>query len=144
MNLDFEVSVIIVNYNTISLTKQCIVSIFRYTTGISFEVILVDNGSSHGSAELFSKDERIVFIPSSENIGFGRANNLAFLKSSGKYIFLLNSDTYLKNNAIGLFFDYAEHASSDNACLGSLLLDSKDCIVHSYGNFFSKKEMLFS
>ena len=51
-----DVSIILVNYNTKELTKQCIDSLFEYTNGINFEIILVDNASSDGSIEYFSKD----------------------------------------------------------------------------------------
>ena len=94
---------VIVNYNTKALTKSCIESIFSETCGIEFEVILVDNASSDGSKELFQIDERIIFIESNVNLGFGKANNLGYKYATGKYIFLLNSDTLLKNNAIKLY-----------------------------------------
>ena len=54
-----DVSIIIVNYNTLKVTAQCLDSIFRLTYGLSFEVILVDNASTDGSKEIFSQDKRI-------------------------------------------------------------------------------------
>lgn len=95
-----DVSIIIVNYNTLQLTKNCINSVFAKTKDIEFEVILVDNASSDGSKEYFEKDERIKYIYNSKNVGFGRANNLGYKYAKGEYIFLLNSDTLLLNNAI--------------------------------------------
>ena len=100
-----DVSIIIVNYNTRQLTSNCIESIFKYTNGVSFEVILVDNASTDGSIDFFTNDERIIFISSKENLGFGRANNLGYKVAKGRYIFLLNSDTLLLNNAIKIFCD---------------------------------------
>lgn len=98
-----DVSVIIVTYNTLALTRDCIDSIFRHTANVQFEVIVVDNASEDGSYDYFSKDRRIIYVYSQENMGFGRANNLGLEYASGEYIFLLNSDTYLKNNAIKIF-----------------------------------------
>ena len=95
-----DVSIIIVNYNTLKVTAQCLDSIFRLTYGLSFEVILVDNASTDGSKEIFSQDKRIKYIYSDRNLGFGRANNLGFQTAAGEYIFLLNSDTILLNNAV--------------------------------------------
>ena len=86
-----DVSVIIVNYNTKQMTLDCINSVFEQTKDISFEVFLVDNNSTDGSLELFNKDTRIHFIESGENLGFGRANNLAYPQTKGKYIFFLKS-----------------------------------------------------
>ena len=71
-----DVSVIIVNYNTRKLTGECIDSIFEKTSGITFEVIVVDNASQDDSIEIFRKDPRIIFIENTENQGFGKANNL--------------------------------------------------------------------
>ena len=95
-----DVSVIIVNYNTIELTLNCINSIFTHTLGIDFEVIVVDNNSDDGSGEILRLDKRIVFIQNLANEGFGSANNIGYQYAKGKYLFLLNSDTILLNNAI--------------------------------------------
>ena len=103
-----DVSVIIVNYNTLELTKQCVESLKAKTKGIQYEIIIVDNASNDGSQEYFRNDESIIYIYNKENLGFGRANNIGYRHSSGKYIFLLNSDTILENNAIKIFFDFME------------------------------------
>lgn len=71
-----DVSIILVNYNTLKLTNECIESIVKFTKGIQYEIIVVDNASTDGSREFFSKDNRIKFIPSEKNEGFGRANNM--------------------------------------------------------------------
>lgn len=134
-----DVSVIIVNYNTLALTQQCLDSVFEKTKDISFEVILVDNGSTDGSQEVFSKDDRITYIYSEENLGFGKANNLGYEHATGKYLFLLNSDTYLVNNAIRLLWEKMESLYEDKqgkvACLGCMLRDEKGEMIHSYAKF---------
>ena len=130
-----DVSIIIVNYNTKDLTNQCIESIRTNTVGLSYEIILVDNGSVDGSKEFFECSNEIVYVYSDYNLGFGKANNLGFTKASGKYIFLLNSDTILMNNAIKMFFDYMEHAMMNIACCGCFLRNSQNEIIHSYGRF---------
>lgn len=101
-----DVSIIIVNYNTCRMTAECIDSVRQKTVGISYEIILVDNGSTDGSKEVFEKFEGIKYIYSDENLGFGRANNLGAKYASGEYLFLLNSDTLLINNAIKILYDY--------------------------------------
>ena len=130
-----DVSIIIVNYNTREMTAECIESVFRMTAGIEFEVILVDNASTDGSKEYFEQDSRITYIYNEENVGFGRANNKGYEYASGKYIFLLNSDTLLLNNAVKLFFDFAERMDSNIACLGCSLVDHNNQPMHSYGFF---------
>lgn len=130
-----DVSIIIVNYNTCVLTAQCIDSIFEKTKDISFEVILVDNASTDNSHEYFKQDTRIRYIRSNVNIGFGKANNLGYKAATGKYIFLLNSDTILKNNAVKIFFNIAEKAQEFISCWGTLLLNSDNQHIHSFGKF---------
>lgn len=131
-----DVSIIIVNYNTKKMTNDCIDSIVKHTCGLEYEIILVDNDSKDGSPDFFKDDKRIHFIRSNENLGFGRANNLGYRYSKGKYIFLLNSDTILLNNAVKLFFDYFENDNNKkNACLGSFLLNEKKERIHSFARF---------
>ena len=134
-----DVSVIIVNYNTKKLTLECIDSIFSKTSGLQIEVIVVDNNSTDGSKEILKSDNRIIFIGLSENIGFGRANNKGVALSKGKYVFFLNSDTILLNNAIKLFFDKMETCDKNICCLGTLLLNKNMNRTHSYGKFPTKR-----
>ena len=117
-----QVSVIIVSYNTKELTKQTIQSVFNKTEGIEYEIIVVDNDSTDGSAEELKKtfQDKITLIESKENLGFGRANNLGIKHAKGKYMFLLNSDTELINNAIKIFYDYMEQNVQVGICGGNL------------------------
>lgn len=141
--MSIDVSVIIVNYNTKKLTRKCIDSIFEHTYKVSFEIILVDNASTDGSVELFKDDKRIQFIKSEFNIGFGNANNLGYKYSKGRYVFFLNSDTLLLNNAIYLFFNKLETSSSFIGCLGCLLQDASYNYVHSYADFPSIRNLIY-
>lgn len=115
-----DVSIIIVNYNTLSLTKSCIDSIFEKTEGIKFEVLLVDNNSTDGSLEFFSADSRIKYIYNDTNLGFGRANNLGLSYANGRNVLFLNSDTLLINNAIKILSDYLDNNIEVGGCGGNL------------------------
>lgn len=103
-----QVSIIIVNYKTPQLVIDCVNSIEKNSSGVDFEIIVVDNHSEDDSVECLSKDNRIILIESLRNGGFGYGNNLGMRVAHGKYFFLLNSDTLLVNNAIKDFYDYAE------------------------------------
>lgn len=128
-----DVSIIIVNYNTRQLTANCLNSIFEKTAGVSFEVLLVDNASTDGSAELFRNDGRITFIEAGANLGFGRANNLGLEQARGEYILFLNSDTLLLNNSVALFHSYMEaHSHERIGALGCVLQNADGQAVHSY------------
>jgi GT2 family glycosyltransferase len=127
-----DVSIIIVNYNTMQMTMDCINSIFEKTANIEFEIILIDNGSTDGSKELFESDDRIRYVYSYENMGFGRANNVGMMLAKGDYIFLLNSDTLLVNNAVKLLYDYAE-THHQRAFYGCWLEDDIGTHINSGG-----------
>lgn len=115
-----DVSVIIINYNTLQMTKDCIDSVFEKTCDIQFEVILVDNASTDGSKDYFTNDSRIKYIYNDENLGFGRANNIGVEASTGRNVLFLNSDTLLINNAIKMLSEYLDDNASVGACGGNL------------------------
>ena len=132
-----NVSIIIVNYNTKELIKNCLTSIFEKTSGITFEVIVSDNGSSDGSIEMIKSEfPQVVLIENNANLGFGKANNVGSKIAKGKYLFFLNSDTVLLNNAVKEFFDKAE-SEKESFILGSYLYDNEGKICNSYGSFLN-------
>ena len=128
-----DVSIIIINYNTLVLTKNTINSVIEKTQGIKYEIILVDNASADGSIEYFEEKYRnkIIFLKNRENLGFGRANNKGIEIAKGKYVFLLNSDTLLINNAIKILFEYMELNPKVGVCGGNLY-DGELNPTHSY------------
>lgn len=135
-----DVSIIIINYNTLALTKDCITSIVNNTHNVNYEIILVDNASTDGSGSILKEwssiYKNVIYLQSTINLGFGRANNLALQYSSGAYVFLLNSDTIILNNAVKIFFDSMNNLPLKYACIGTLLLESDRLSVGpSYGNF---------
>lgn len=133
-----DVSVIIVNYNTKDLLRNCLESVFTQTQGIQFEVIVSDNGSGDGSQDMVRElFPQVILIENNANLGFGSANNRGLDHAQGKYIFYLNSDTVLLNNAVKIFFDYWENfPDKENlGALGANLLDADMEVIHSYGTF---------
>lgn len=132
-----EVSIIIVNFNTKRMLADCLSSVYDHTQEIEFEVIVVDNASTDGSEQcIYSLFPQVKWINSGGNIGFGKANNLGAKYASGKYLFLLNSDTILLNNAIKFFYDYAEsHTSEKLGVLGCWLCDNEGKPNNSFGKF---------
>lgn len=132
-----DVSVIIINYNTKSLLADCLESIYKNTAGLEYEIIVVDNASNDNSKEYITKRfPHILWIQSDKNLGFGQANNLGAKYASGKYLFLLNSDTILINNAINKFFVYYnEHEAENIGALGCWLVDKNNIPNQSYSFF---------
>ncbi|MBR4770370.1 MAG: oligosaccharide repeat unit polymerase, partial [Clostridia bacterium] len=105
-----DVSVVFVNYFTCDLTCQAIASVRERSRGFTYEIIVVDN--SCDEAEFARLTERLqglaTVIDAKGNLGFGRANNLAATKAKGKYLFFLNTDTLLLNNAIFELYAFLE------------------------------------
>jgi GT2 family glycosyltransferase len=120
-----DVSIIIVNYNTKELITNCIQSIYDKTTGIDYEIIVVDNASFDGSQQMIAeKFPDIKLIELNENIGFGSANNKAIEFATGRNLLFLNPDTKLINNAIKILSDYLGNSPKSGACGGNLLDDN--------------------
>lgn len=139
-----DISVIIVNYNTLELTKKSIDSIFEFKPkDLKFEVFVVDNASADGSKSYFEKDNRITYIYSEKNLGFGRANNLAIEQAKGKYVFLLNSDAYLIEDSMSVFYDFMEKPENkDVACCGANMIDASGNNVTVGGHLPTVKESI--
>ena len=139
-----DVSIILVNYNTKTILINCLNSIINHLKNIGYEIIVVDNGSSDGSQEEIKKlFPNVILIESKENLGFGKANNIGAEMSTGKYLFFLNSDTLLLNNAVKYFYDYFEANKSLNfGCLGCNLTDHDLTINGNGGKFPNIKLVL--
>lgn len=102
-----QVSILIVNYNTSELLINCIKSIYKQTSFIEFEIIVVDNHSSDDSVSKVRKDfPNVKVIENNQNIGFAKANNQAINESTGEVILLLNSDTIVLDGAIEKSFRF--------------------------------------
>lgn len=125
-----DVSIIIVNYNTEKLILDCLDSIYEKTKEIEFEIIVVDNNSPQ-KPKFLKKDKRIQYIQSDTNLGFGRANNLGAEYAKGEFIFCLNPDTILVNNAIKILHNYICKNLSIGICGGNLLSNDMKHI-HSF------------
>jgi len=135
-----DLSIIIVNFNTKTLLKKCLSSIFRETKGISFEVIVIDNGSTDGSIEEIKKTklkiENLSLIENKENLGFAKANNQGIRKAKGEYILLLNSDTEIVDNALQKMIGFAR-TKPNLGVVGPRLLNEDGSFQPSTAPFFA-------
>lgn len=106
-----DLSIIIVNYNTFTLTKDTINSILRYSYPFTVEIIVVDNNSTDDSLKnlkKYFKGKNVRFIESKENNGFAAGNNQGIKEARGRYVLLLNSDTIVKENTLENIYNYME------------------------------------
>lgn len=95
MSKNPDLTIIIVSYNTSDLTFKCLKSIQHSSWGtLTYEIIVVDNGSTDGTVETIEKEHfDVTVIENKTNNGFAAGNNQGIRKAHGRYILLLNSDT---------------------------------------------------
>jgi GT2 family glycosyltransferase len=127
-----DISFIIVNYKRPDLIFDCIKSIREKTKFNIFEIIVVDNSSDYFLCKELTKFKNVLYVDAFSNIGFGRANNYGATFAKGKYLFLLNSDTLLLNDASKILYD--AHESIDKAgIVCANLFDINLKPNHTYG-----------
>lgn len=109
MNSRPDITIIVVSYNTREMTLDCLRSVGEQTRDTSYELIVVDNDSSDGSAEAIAAEfPELRLIRLEENIGFARANNLAAGHARGERLLLLNPDTVVIDRAIDRLVGFAD------------------------------------
>ena len=108
MSTRAEVSIIVVSYNTREMTLECLRSVQR-ETALPYELIVIDNASSDGSAEAIASEfPDIKLLAEDANHGFAKSNNIAATHASGRYILLLNPDTIVLDQAIDRLAGFAQ------------------------------------
>lgn len=127
----FACSIIIPVFNNLELTQQCLTALASATTGVDYEVILIDNGSTDGTAaflQTLQGDVRI--IQNNENLGFAKACNQGAKAARGKYLIFLNNDTIPQPDWLGpLVQEVEEHP--EVGVVGSKLLYPDGTIQHA-------------
>lgn len=102
-----DISIIIVNFNTVGFVKKCIESILKHSKGFLYEVIVVDNCSTLEDVDILLQCfPWITLIKNNENLGFAKANNIGIQCSKGKFVLLLNGDTTFIENSIKKCLEY--------------------------------------
>lgn len=132
------VSIIVVSYNTAAMTIACLRSILAETVQNSFEILVVDNASTDGSADQIARDlPQVALIRSAENIGFARANNLAAQNAKGQFLLLLNPDTVIIDSAIDRLLRFAESTPDAGIWGGRTVFSNRELNPSSCWAFMS-------
>jgi GT2 family glycosyltransferase len=119
-----DLSIIIVNWNSKDYLQKCIESVLAWTSDINFEIVVIDSASFDGADEMLKHCyPQVRFIQSDRNLGFAKANNVAFRESTGSYILFLNPDTELIGSDINILFDYIQTLPKAGA-IGCKLLNA--------------------
>ena len=108
-------SIIIVNWNVRDLLRDCLRSIDAGRSLLDLEVIVVDADSADDSVAMVQAEFPWVrLMPCNENVGFPRGNNIGLAEASGDFLLLLNPDTVVQGNALGMMVDFLrEHLLRD-------------------------------
>ncbi len=118
-----DLSVVVVNWNTAGLLRECLASVLPRLGSLAAEVIVVDNASADGSADMVAKDfPGVSLVRAGENLGFARANNLALDRARGRFIFLLNPDARLEEDILPGMMSYMEAHPGVGMAGGRLIL----------------------
>jgi len=118
------ISVLIVNWNSRTYLRQCLLSLFTHCRSIPLEVIVVDGASFDGCGEMLAEEfPSVVFVQSNENVGFAKANNSAARYATGDYFLLLNPDTLFVEDSIRVMLEQLQ-SLPDAGAVGCRLLNA--------------------
>jgi GT2 family glycosyltransferase len=130
-----RLSIVILSWNTRDLLDACLRSIYAADDAPDCEVIVVDNASQDGSAEMVAESyPQAVLVRNSSNEGYARGNNIGMKQSSGDYILLLNSDTEIHEDAPAALVAFMDEHQDYGAC-GAQLRNPDGSIQHACKRF---------
>jgi len=139
-----DVSIVIVNWNTKELLRDCLKSVFEQAGDVDCEVIVIDNASTDGSVEMLKTDVgNVILIENAENRGFAAANNQAMAVAKGRYVLLLNSDTVVLEDCLANIVSFAD-ANPQTAVVGCRVLNHDRTLQPTCFMFPSVLNMLLS
>lgn len=130
-----DLTIIIVNYNSMAYLKKCLNSIINSQYKVNVEIFVSDNNSKDGSIDMVKNEFPQVFlIENKNNLGYSGAANRAIRQSSGRYILILNNDIEVLDNPLDLMVERINR-DSDIGLLGCMLLNSDKTLQQSFGYF---------
>ena len=130
-----EISIIILNYKSARLTRQCIKGIKKFPPKVAHEIIVVDNNSKDGVEEMLKeKYPDVIFVGSKANRGYGAGMNLGIEKAKGEYILILNPDIVILKNSIESLYEFMKERP-DAGIVGPKLLNPDGTTQSSYFRF---------
>jgi GT2 family glycosyltransferase len=141
-----KLSIIIPSYNTREILCDCLKSIVKFTKGLDYEIIVIDNASSDGSLEALTRLAKTMkvlrLIRNKKNIGFSAANNQGYKASCGEYILFLNSDTKIGDNVLASMVLWMDR--NPKVGVSSCKLKNSDGSIQATGGYFPTLPSVFS
>lgn len=131
-----NLSIIIVNYNAGDYLTRCLESIDKVKDEAIVTTYVVDNASMDTSIkDAQKKFPKVTYILNNENLGFGRANNIALRKITTEYILLLNPDTILEKGVIQTLLQYMDNDKKIGAATCKIIFDNGNVDLTAHRGF---------
>lgn len=128
-------SIVLVCWNNKAYLDPCLESLYKSGMRNSYDVVVVDNGSTDGSQQMLrEKYPHVKIIQNTENLGLGKASNQGIEATRGRYILLLNNDTIVNGESFDAMVDYLDQYPRVGA-VGGKLLNEDGTIQSCYNNF---------
>jgi len=145
-----KISIIIVNYNGKKYLKDCLSSIMENGKSISYEIIVVDNGSKDGSVDYINGLTKLRIngltikkILNKENLGFAGGNNVGVREALGEYVLLLNNDTRVEKNFLRNFVKAFDEIPNLGCVQPKIVLMKDSNIIDSCGSYLTDTSFLY-
>jgi GT2 family glycosyltransferase len=139
-----DLSIIITSYKKAELLELCIKSIQKSIGGnINYEIIVADSETDEPTYDLMrEKFSEIIFLDNKENQGFGRLVNKGLKKAMGKYLFIINHDIIIKNDAIEKLLQYIKN-NNTVGLVGPRLINFDNSLQNSAFRFYKWRTILY-
>jgi N-acetylglucosaminyl-diphospho-decaprenol L-rhamnosyltransferase len=135
-----DMSVVLVCWNNLAYLDPCLQSLYEGGLRSSFDVVVVDNGSTDGSqAMLREKYPEVLIIQNEGNVGLGRASNQGIEATWGRYVLLLNNDTLVNGPSLDAMVEFLE-VNPRVGAVGGQLLNPDGSVQACYNNFTTLSE----
>ncbi|MGI8923835.1 MAG: glycosyltransferase family 2 protein [Fimbriimonadales bacterium] len=129
-------SILIVNWNTCEYLKRCLRSIAEHPPNAPLQVVVVDNASKDGSAEMVRAEFPWVELEASDkNLGYAAGNNIAFVMAKGEWQLTLNADTEFFDDSLQTAVDFMKGRKGAGVLAGKLLEPNQKTVQHSMRRF---------
>ncbi|MEZ4555373.1 MAG: glycosyltransferase family 2 protein [Caldilineaceae bacterium] len=135
-----DLSIVLVCWNNKDYLAPCLDSLYAGALHSTFDVVVVDNGSTDGSQAMLSRDyPDVLIVQNDHNVGLGKASNQGIEATTGRHILLLNNDTIVNGPSLDAMVDYLD-ANPRTAAVGGKLLNPDGTVQSCYNNFSTLHE----
>lgn len=136
------VSILIVNFNTAALLRDCLDSL-RKVTYPRVQIVVVDNASSDDSVPSVRKYPEVKLVCSDRNRGFAGGNNLGLAACEGPFVLLLNSDTIVTPDFLQPLVEYLQQHPQVGIVQSKMLLSQHNNVLDVCGSFLTRFGFLY-